>query len=214
MPAIFQSSALTQYTGLENPVNRPAGKPALQGVGDVPLCGDQDAARDADDSFIRPAADRRRELANGVGGDVGTDDGKIAALQFQDVRAGVGVMARGFFAEATKEFQLRAHLRPTLAPTDSTSKHKIPAIAGLVPAAFPYPATVAARLSHRKALAQSLRQYRKKAKLTQEKLGELADLNPKYIGEVERMEKTISVDALARIATALKVRLRDLLRDA
>jgi hypothetical protein len=28
------------------------------------------------------------------------------------------------------------------------------------------------------------------------------------------MEKTISVDALARIATALKVRLRDLLREA
>lgn len=50
--------------------------------------------------------------------------------------------------------------------------------------------------------------------MTQERLGELANLNPKYIGEVERMEKTISVDALARIATALKIRLRDLLRDA
>jgi transcriptional regulator with XRE-family HTH domain len=73
---------------------------------------------------------------------------------------------------------------------------------------------VAVRLSHRKSLAQNLRQYRKKAKLTQERLGELADLNPKYIGEVERMEKTISVDALARIATALKVRLRDLVREA
>lgn len=72
---------------------------------------------------------------------------------------------------------------------------------------------MAARLPHRKALAQNLRQFRKKAKLTQERLGELADLNPKYIGEVERMEKTISVDALARIATALKVHLRDLLRE-
>jgi hypothetical protein len=38
--------------------------------------------------------------------------------------------------------------------------------------------------------------------------------NPKYIGEVERIEKTISVDALARIAAALKIRLRDLMRDA
>jgi transcriptional regulator with XRE-family HTH domain len=73
---------------------------------------------------------------------------------------------------------------------------------------------VATRPTHRKALAQALRHYRKKAKLTQEGLGELADLNPKYIGEVERMEKTISVDALARIAAALKVRLRDLLREA
>lgn len=73
---------------------------------------------------------------------------------------------------------------------------------------------VSARLSHRKALAQAIRRYRREAKLTQERLGELADLNPKYIGEVERMEKTISVDALARIAAALKVRLRDLVKDA
>jgi len=73
---------------------------------------------------------------------------------------------------------------------------------------------VAARLPHRKALAQTLRMYRRKAKLTQERLGELADLNPKYIGEVERMEKTISVDALARIASALRVRLRDLVSEA
>lgn len=65
--------------------------------------------------------------------------------------------------------------------------------------------------AHRKALARAIRQYRKSAKMTQEQLGELADLNPKYIGEVERMEKTISVDSLARIAKALKVRLNDLL---
>ena len=49
--------------------------------------------------------------------------------------------------------------------------------------------------------------------MTQERLGELADLNPKYIGEVERMEKTISVDALARIAKALKIRIINLVRD-
>jgi transcriptional regulator with XRE-family HTH domain len=73
---------------------------------------------------------------------------------------------------------------------------------------------VASYPSNRKSLGQAIRNYRKKAKITQERLGELADLNPKYIGEVERMEKTISVDALARIATALKVRLRDLVRDA
>jgi len=73
---------------------------------------------------------------------------------------------------------------------------------------------VAERLSHRKPLAQALRRYRKKAGMTQEQLGEASELNPKYIGEVERMEKTISVDALARIAKALKVHLRDLLREA
>jgi transcriptional regulator with XRE-family HTH domain len=67
--------------------------------------------------------------------------------------------------------------------------------------------------AHRKLLGQAIRNYRKKAKLTQEQLGEQADLNPKYIGEVERTEKTISVDALVRVARALKVRLRDLVRD-
>jgi transcriptional regulator with XRE-family HTH domain len=72
---------------------------------------------------------------------------------------------------------------------------------------------VAACLSHRKSLAQAIRHYRRQAKLTQERLGEAANLNPKYVGEVERMEKTISLDALARIAKALKVRLEDLVRD-
>jgi len=51
---------------------------------------------------------------------------------------------------------------------------------------------------------QVIRQYRKKAKMTQEQLGEAASLNPKYIGEVERAEKTISVDALMRISAAVK----------
>jgi transcriptional regulator with XRE-family HTH domain len=73
---------------------------------------------------------------------------------------------------------------------------------------------VAAQPAHRKSLGRAIREYRKRAKMTQEQLGELANLNPKYIGEVERMEKTISVDALARVAKALKVRLRDLVRDA
>jgi len=48
--------------------------------------------------------------------------------------------------------------------------------------------------------------------MTQEQLGEASDLNPKYIGEVERTEKTISVDALVRIAEALKVPLSELVQ--
>ena len=64
-------------------------------------------------------------------------------------------------------------------------------------------------LRHRKILGEAIRAYRKRLKYTQEKLGELADLNPKYIGEVERCEKTISVDALARIAAAVKMELGD-----
>jgi XRE family transcriptional regulator, regulator of sulfur utilization len=57
----------------------------------------------------------------------------------------------------------------------------------------------------RKIVGDAIREVRKAAKLSQEKLAELADLHPNYIGEVERAEKTISVDALLRIAGALKV---------
>ncbi len=72
---------------------------------------------------------------------------------------------------------------------------------------------MAERSTHRKALGQAIRECRKKLNITQERLGELSELNPKYIGEVERMEKTISIDALVRIAKALNVRVRDLVRD-
>lgn len=73
--------------------------------------------------------------------------------------------------------------------------------------------SVAESLPHRKALAEAIRDYRKKAKMTQARLAEEANLSSKYIGEVERMEKGISVDTLVRIARALKVRLRDLVWD-
>jgi len=49
--------------------------------------------------------------------------------------------------------------------------------------------------------------------MTQERLGELADLNPKYIGEVERGMKNISVDALIRIAAATKTPVRNFFLD-
>jgi transcriptional regulator with XRE-family HTH domain len=64
-----------------------------------------------------------------------------------------------------------------------------------------------------KPLGESIRTYRKKAKLTQEELSELADLNPKYLGEIERGENTVSLSALVRLAKALRVRVRDLVAD-
>ena len=62
---------------------------------------------------------------------------------------------------------------------------------------------------HRKIVGQAVREVRKKAGYSQEKLAEKADLHPNYIGEVERGEKTISVDALLRIAAALSVSIKD-----
>lgn len=62
-------------------------------------------------------------------------------------------------------------------------------------------------------LGEAIRQLRKQARLSQEKLAEKAELNPKYISEVERGSMKISVDALVRIAAALKSRVTDLTRD-
>jgi transcriptional regulator with XRE-family HTH domain len=50
-------------------------------------------------------------------------------------------------------------------------------------------------------------------KWSQEKLAEKADLHHNYIGDIERGEENVSVDALTRIAAALKVRLSDLVTD-
>ncbi len=65
---------------------------------------------------------------------------------------------------------------------------------------------------HRKLLGDAIREHRKRMGMTQEQLGELAGLNPKYIGEVERAVRTISVDNLARVASALEVRVAELVR--
>ncbi len=64
-----------------------------------------------------------------------------------------------------------------------------------------------------KIIGETIRTYRKKAGLTQERLSELADLHPNHVGEVERGETFVSLLALIRIAKALKVRVRDLVAD-
>jgi transcriptional regulator with XRE-family HTH domain len=49
--------------------------------------------------------------------------------------------------------------------------------------------------------------------MSQEKLAEKAELHPVYIGKIERGEQWVSLHALLRIADALGVRVRDLVRD-
>jgi transcriptional regulator with XRE-family HTH domain len=61
-----------------------------------------------------------------------------------------------------------------------------------------------------KILGDTIRQYRDRAGLSQEKLAEKADLHPVYIGKVERGEQWISLHALLRVAKALGVKARDL----
>jgi transcriptional regulator with XRE-family HTH domain len=68
-------------------------------------------------------------------------------------------------------------------------------------------------LQHRRIIGDAIRLHRKRAGLTQEELAELADLNPKYLGEVERGEKIISIEALLRVAKTAKVPIRVFFRD-
>jgi len=62
----------------------------------------------------------------------------------------------------------------------------------------------------RKFLGQRLRALRKQRALSQERLGDRAGLSGKFIGEVERGEKSISIDSLYRVSVALEIPLREL----
>jgi transcriptional regulator with XRE-family HTH domain len=67
-------------------------------------------------------------------------------------------------------------------------------------------------LRHRQVIGDAIRSRRKAAGLTQEKLAELVSLNPKYLGEIERGEKIISIEALLRIAKAVKAHMSEFFR--
>src|SRR5213594_2610087 len=54
------------------------------------------------------------------------------------------------------------------------------------------------------------RALRKQRALSQERLGDRAGLSGKFIGEVERGEKSISIDSLYRVSVALEIPLREL----
>jgi transcriptional regulator with XRE-family HTH domain len=62
-------------------------------------------------------------------------------------------------------------------------------------------------------VGEAVRLKRKKAGLSQEGLAERADFSRNYVGDIERGEKKATVEALARIAKALKCRVRELVWD-
>ncbi len=62
----------------------------------------------------------------------------------------------------------------------------------------------------KKKLGERIRELRKSAGITQEELGEKAELNYKYIGEVERGQVNVSLDSIVKIAEALGVKIGDL----
>lgn len=66
----------------------------------------------------------------------------------------------------------------------------------------------------RRTFAMNLRATRQSRGLSQEALAVLANLHRTYVGSVERGERNISIDNMERLANALRVGLRDLLREA
>lgn len=58
-----------------------------------------------------------------------------------------------------------------------------------------------------KQIGQRIRNYRLQNHLSQEKLAELADCHPTYIGQIERGEKNATVESVSRIASALGISL-------
>lgn len=61
-----------------------------------------------------------------------------------------------------------------------------------------------------KILGEAIRYERVRVGFSQEKLAEKANLTRNYIGQIERAEKRIHLETLAKIAKALGIRVRDL----
>ncbi len=57
-----------------------------------------------------------------------------------------------------------------------------------------------------------VRRLREQRKLSQEKLAELAGIHPTYLGRIERGRQNISLVNIGKIARALKVKPRELLK--
>lgn len=65
-------------------------------------------------------------------------------------------------------------------------------------------------LSAREIFARNVRRVRRWRELSQESLALEAGLSRPYLGEIERAVRSVSIDAMEQIATALNVPLRDL----
>jgi len=60
-------------------------------------------------------------------------------------------------------------------------------------------------MSIQSVFAENMRKYRKKAKLTQEKLAEMCSTDFRYIGQIETGNRCPSLEYVERIAVALNV---------
>ncbi|MGH0411001.1 helix-turn-helix domain-containing protein [Bacillus paranthracis] len=64
-----------------------------------------------------------------------------------------------------------------------------------------------------KKLGERIRFLRKEQKLSQERLGELSNIHTNHIGAIERGEKNVTIESLAKITNGLGITLEELFRD-
>ncbi|MGN6223862.1 helix-turn-helix domain-containing protein [Pseudoxanthomonas sp.] len=64
----------------------------------------------------------------------------------------------------------------------------------------------------RQRISANLKKLRKSRDLSQEELAELAEFHRTYVSQLERCVTNISIDGLERLANALSVDVRDLLK--
>ena len=64
------------------------------------------------------------------------------------------------------------------------------------------------------ALGKRIREERLKLRLTQEKLAESIDVSSSYVGQIERGERSVTLDTLIRITNMLGVTIDYLLKDS
>ncbi|MFX3637070.1 MAG: helix-turn-helix domain-containing protein [Candidatus Pristimantibacillus sp.] len=61
-----------------------------------------------------------------------------------------------------------------------------------------------------KVIGERIRNYRKKQGLSQEELAHLASMHTSYVGEIERSEKSPTLESLEKITSALGITLEEL----
>lgn len=63
-----------------------------------------------------------------------------------------------------------------------------------------------------KAISRNIKNIRLKRKLTQEQVAELAGINPKYLGEIERGEKNPTASIVLRLSKVIGVPVCEILK--
>ena len=62
-----------------------------------------------------------------------------------------------------------------------------------------------------KQLGESIKKYRRKKKLSQNKFAEIIDISREHLAKIETAKRSVSLDLLIKIAEELDVRVKDLI---